>query len=779
MTVAREDDLAYRSSPGPCPPTTVTLAAALCALLLAGMAACGEDPLPDRDGDGLSDRQEGWFGTDPADPDTDHDGVPDGEDERPLDGRNGKSLHLTVNVDPLPVLTQGLWEAGLVAAVTDQDGAVTEVEMAAVADATDVQLTSFESSGPGVFTATLSSTREGIVPVTLTANAADGRQAVRQVRVYFLEDPLPAPGLNPPPYDQEGPVAGDLRVFAVHGDSVGASDRSVEGLKEAYVLVESTFDSARRWEAYTDDLGVAHFTDPELKGPVNVTVARNGFRAYSAIGTNASHVCLPLIPLDPVPGVDDALVGAVEGTITGFDGEHGIPPFEPTTFSRWSVAIVQVGLRNVNLASLSTGSVLDWGSVDEEFGFASPTDAIPHNMVVYSGNQETTFALPRLRPGRHLLFALAGDAYHVPETLMDPYKLRLVPRAVGYAVVDLEPGGVLTDVQLPLTVDLLAQQEAGIGEVSVQLGSFPVDPLTDEPLANGLLLPVTDTHRYGYLWADVNGNFNDDDFHNPIHLLYPDPQAPGSSDFYGESPLFMTVGLAGRRAYLGADPPGISTLIRRTTVATGSIDMNQHDLWLELPRGISPAPPGHFVPNYCPPDVIPDPPGSCVHVENPPEHYHPLDWVGQESILGAARLIEWEPVVWAEWADLYAVRIGYLTPAPKSFMDGYSIGGPESHKLWETVVHGNLTRFHLPVLPEGLYRDAAGNPRPLLVNSVPSINNPKAAQRFGPQTLEVEFNAYLMGADKPWDFDRSFLLEDMNHHSFAVSQDSYLFRVED
>jgi hypothetical protein len=191
-------------------------------------------------------------------------------------------------------------------------------------------------------------------------------------------------------------------------------------------------------------------------------------------------------------------------------------------------------------------------------------------------------------------------------------------------------------------------------------------------------------------------------------------------------------------------------------------------------------PPELFVPELCPSaEHIPDPPGSCVHLDKPPpEHYHPLDWMDPDSILPPDRVISWSPVNSPTDADLYAVRLGYMTPAPKNnLVPGYSIGGPDSHKLWETVVNGHITSFRLPDLPPGLYTDADGNPVDLLHNPAPSLDKDNAAHRYGSETIEIEFNAYLMGDGKQWNFNNDFRFTDMNLHSYSVSQDSYLFTV--
>ena len=68
----------------------------------------GDAPVPgcpgiDDDGDGLRNDQEAWLGTDPRDPDTDDDGVGDGEEDPDHDGITNR-VELGMGSNPLPVL---------------------------------------------------------------------------------------------------------------------------------------------------------------------------------------------------------------------------------------------------------------------------------------------------------------------------------------------------------------------------------------------------------------------------------------------------------------------------------------------------------------------------------------------------------------------------------------------------------------------------------------------------------------------------------------------------
>ncbi len=752
----------------------------LAALLLA--SSCSAPMAADRDNDGLSDEQEALIGTDPGNPDSDGDGLLDGEDPSPLPAVVTAALRLTLVVGPPTLGTT--WTAPITAQVTDLSGMpMPNAILTTVSLKGTVSAPSFQGDDSGEFTTVVSAEDDQIARLEVTATHPGFASASSIAVLYFVspENQLPRPGLNPAPYDGLGGINGSLRVFVVDGNTAFSQGITPEGMEGAYVLVQLTADPSVQWEATTGPSATVDFLDPLLIGPVNVTVAANGHRPYSAIGANASHICLPLTPFDPIPGQDNAKTGTLRGTIAGFDGSAGVPAFGPSNLSdfKFSLAIVQVGLKNVNLASLSMGSVLEWGDIK---GVSCTADkflnCIPPNMVIYYGDGDPEFVIDGLPPGEYLVSALAGEAENILDSLKNPYDLSINPRAMGFSEVTVKPGEELSGIEVPLTVDLASQKEVGVGVYDVAMGQFPIDPLTHLPLASGILMPVADTGPWGFIWADINSEYNKPAFVNPLTIVYPSSEA-GAAQELGLDFFEMTVGIAGRRAYLGADPPGISTAIIRHRNDGELLDMNRWDSWLSIPQGRAPAPPSPFKPSTCAPGtVLPDPPGSCVFATEIPDHYWPLDWVSPKSTFGADRTLAWELVSSPRYADTYAVRLGYMTPAPRNgLVKGYSVGGPDSHKLWETIIDGHISSFSLPRLPKGLYTDDDGNPVSLLANPAPSLDLANAAYRYGPKTLEVEFNAYLMGDHKVYDFNDNFLLEDLNLTSHSVSQDSYLFKV--
>jgi hypothetical protein len=771
MTKAVHNSFGKRRMNGPWPAMLVLL------MLALATAACAEDQEIDSDGDGLADFQEEKLGTDRTNPDTDGDGLADGIDPQPLVAANGDGKGLVLFlVRSAPEKQEGKWVSTVQVTVSDAHGErVDEAVLAATFEPAGPSAEPFLLQGEGRYDTTVTWDGAGIVAMTVTATAG-GESGQRTVSLSFAENTLPRPGLNPVPYEDSGPIIDTLRVFVVRGDTLTDPQALPEPVAQAWVQVRMTGDPERAWEASTSAEGAIDFDLPQLAGKaVDVTAAKDGFRAFTVVGTSAATVCLPLSPFDPVPGVDDDRIGRLAGAVSGFGGEYGTTPMAPPDgFSRWSVAIVQVGLKNVNLVSLSMSSVLAYGEMDQNNCAGGDIfDCIPPNLAIYTGGDDAPeFSMGSLPVGEYLVAALAGEAEHIIETVEDPYRLRFTPHAAAFDTVVVEPGKEAW-VDLRLTLDLLKQKEAGVKTFDVCMGGFPEDPLTGQPLANGLLMPVMDTGRHGFLWMDVNGRYNDAGFENPIRIVYPDPADPVVQAM-GLKLEYLTVGLAGRKAYLGADPPGISTVIVREQEPDGPQNICTPDVWLEVPQGLLPAPPSiEPLPALCASErQVPDPPGSCLATDDPPATYFPLDRVGGLLDPGQGT-IRWKPVVGSHPANLYTVRLGYLVPAPKNpVAPGSSIGGPASHKLWEFVVHSNVTELSLPRLPADLYGDEG-----LLVNRVPSLDNVLVAHHFAEDTIEVEFSAYRMGVHKSFDFNRDFLFEDMNMDSAAVSQDSYPVRV--
>lgn len=739
--------------------------------LMLTLGACGDTAFKDSDGDGLSDEQELKLGTLPGNPDTDGDGILDGDDEFPTQKSNGLEVNVDVSASAAEP-NEGTWSAEITVEVYDEKEEPLAASVSATSDLGQFDSNPFSSEETGHYRSTLSSNEDGIAEVHITVKVDDEGSYNEKLLVYFLDD-IPQPGINPPPYDGLGGINGNLRVFVVDGDTAGDSKNSPLPVADVYLQVQSFDDEELVWEGYSDGTGIVDFAADELRGSMNITAAKSGYQAFTLVGVSAAHVCIPLTLLDPLPGEVEEQRGSVYGSVVGFDGEFGVTPFENTSYlsgaGNWSMGIVQTSLRNVPLSSLSMSSVLAFppGFTDCE---KSLTDCIPPNMVIYDQDspEMAEFRLENLVPGEILVVVLAGRGHDVLDAIQNPYALQFHPSAMGMAKVTVKAGEEV-QVDLPLTLDFAKQKEQDIGVFQVNMGDFPPDPLTGKPFANGLLFPVIRLEPYGYIWVDVNGTYNFPDFQNPMEVVFPDPQHPLFADL---DPFFLTVGLAGRHAFLGADPPGFSTMIIRDQDPAEPLDMNSYDRWLHYPLGKLPAPPDPTPPKKCAEGTVAEPPGACVQADVSPEeyqHYIPLDRVG--GTLGADRKIEWEQVSQPKFANLYRVRIGYLVSAPKSIFPGYSIGGPDAYGLWNIITPGEVTSFKLPVLPEELYGKEG-----LLRNPSPNLDDEDAPQRYAKDTLEVEFNAYHMGELKPFTYNNNFVVEDINLNSNNVSLDSYPFK---
>lgn len=704
----------------------------LCLVVLVA-GACAQDQLGrDSDGDGLTDEQEALFGTDPSDPDSDDDGVPDGADEEPWVDRR-----------PRLALSPGRFEDGAERRFTVRvtltradgepiEGAQGQLEGTIVGQLGE--LSAFEPVGAGRYTATVTTTDSGLADVSVTYRDAFGLEASDTVRLVFPGEEPPVPGVNTGEYATAGPLDGSLLVFTVDARTTEWSGIARQPFPRAFVQVLLPDGSVLEKES--DGQGRAIFEDERLVEPVTVTVGAEGMAWRTFYGLEGQVLSVPLKRLDPL-GEDDPDTGAVCGTVTGFRDEFGLSrlgiEFDGGT-GRLNAAIVQVALRNVPLSSISAGTILEP---------PAPRTAWPSNMVLEdAAHPETeTYCISGLRPDRYLIFALGGVVTDVVGAAQDPYTLRFDAKALGIAEVTIEPGDP-KDVPLDLRIPL-ANREAVT--VDLREGALPADPRTGDHLPNALMLPVMDTGK-GFVFVDVKGSLDLGPDAPPAPIRFPDPDDPGLTDL-GLTLDPLLTGLAGRKAEKGADPPGISTVIRHRW-APDHLDYDDPAVWPALPVGVDPPPPV-------------DPPT--------------LDTVG--GTLVGDRLA-WDVYGDAPRPDLYVLRINYMTPAPTNpILTDWNFGGPRSHLLWELVVPGDRTEVILPPLPPDLRAQILRNP-------APTTPADPGNQSYAEDVLELEINVYYLGGSdadgnrKPFDYGADFELTDVNLHALGVSQDSYLFRVE-
>jgi hypothetical protein len=691
--------------------------------------ACGRAPGPDGDGDGLSDRQEAAFGTDPANPDTDGDGKADGLDDDPL----SKGPVLSVTVDPVYIEATSRC-VDLKARLARAEGAGMPGQDVTF-EATAGTFGQTIDAGDGSYRTTLCVDKA--VRVEVTVRHVD---LERQVAISF--DELPQPGVATGTYAKAGPLAGHLDVYALVGASVGFQDQYPLPFEGAYVLVRK---GDKVWSGLTGATGTIAFEDADLTGPVDVTVGAAGHRFVTYMALDAPMVAVALSPLDHVTPV-----GRVSGSVLGFAGEGGLAPFpkDGVLLGEMPIAIVQLSIRNKPLSSISMGSVVE----------PPPKgDFVPTNMVLYLPQADgmekyDRFVLDGIPEGQYLLFALAGIASGVAEAVTNPYNLKFSPSALGIERIQVVGGQETVVEKLLLDIDLTP---TGGSNVDLLLGNLPGDPLTGKAFPNALAMPVMDTGGEGFVFVAVRGVTDPDGttggYVDPVSFAFrfPDDDHPRIRAL-GLRLNRLAVGLAGRAAVFGADPPGISTPVLPGVQAGDVVRFDSRDSWLDVPRGVHPAPPGAGLNGV------------------------PLDTVSGDPFTGK---VTWAPNARPRVPDLNVVRFNYMTSAPRNAMffseKQGSLGGPRSHCLWEVFVPGDWTSLTLPEFPD----DAPV--KPYLANPVPNLGAADDPQHYAADTIEIELNAYLLGASgKPFDYGRDFLYSDVNLNCAVVSQDSYLVTVK-
>lgn len=709
------------------------------ALLAVLWMACHPGIGEDRDGDGLTDRQEQLFGTDPANPDTDGDGIPDGRDPDPL----GVGYRLRLTASPVFRTSEGIRCSVVVALLQDGRGqplADRDVRF----QWSEGDLAPVEKAPDGSYRVQACTSRP--IQATIAASYDDPEDTSKAVRdevvVGFGE--IARPGVNTGEAKGAGPIRGRFQVHAL--------TNVYAGTPRPFAGAQVSVRGASGWwpTRVTDASGTVIFEGPEVQGPVDVTVGAEGYRFTTYLGLDAASLSVLMAPLEPVLPRDQARVGSIVGTVTGFAGEGGLPRFPPggllDAFDRKKevpLALVQLSIRDVPLSSMSMGSVLE-----------APSDQgglpIPNNMAIceLADRPDATcapsFRMENVPEGQYLLFALGGTASRVLDAISDPYSLVFRPRAMSIARVQVQGG---REVRQDLLMDIDLRPEEGT-TVAVRLGQPPIDWKTGQRLPNRLVMPVADTGGEGFIWVTVDGSYQDPAFPGPVHVRFPEDDHPAIRRL-GLSLNRLAVGLAGRSTYYGGDPPGISTPVRPGVAAGDEVDFSRQETWLEVPRITFPEPP---------------PDGT------------PLDAVSRDPFTGH---VEWLPVQSPRAPHLYVLRVNYLTAAPANGLlenpdtGGIgTLGGPRSHCLWEIFVPPDRDRADLPTLPD----DAAV--RPLLQNPSPTPPDSPSPHRFDARTLEWELSAYVLeGGGKPFDYGNDFAYSDVNLQCAVVSQDSVSARL--
>lgn len=709
----------------------------------------------DSDGDGLSDEQERMFCTDPHHPDTDGDTIPDALDPSPCDKPK-------INVVPTVVSTistETQATATVQIAVRDANGRWIDDDTLEVRT-TFGELTPLTKIGTGIFEISLSSSNDGAAEVTFSlmhANVSETILVELKLKKETTVEPNPdnpdpekptpppessscadfvltTPGVNPGIYANSGKMDGKLIVAAVDGQSLDWSDSALRAKPGAYVQVDLGDGSVLL--GTTDDNGCVAFEDERLKSEVTVTIGAQKARYVTMTHIDARVIVFPLISRD-ITQKDAKTEGAkVTGTVRGFWGETGLPTLPPqntNVFGTINIAIVQAAIRNMPLSSMNTGSILR--PPNGESVTAELFD-IPPNLVLSNKRDPSLsrFSLDKLESGKYLIFALAGAGGNILAASQNPYELKFKPMALGIKEIEVRAGETV-DIDLPLQIDLRTNTD----DARLHFGQLPTDPKTGQALPMGLVLPMIRTGK-GYIFLDVNSEWNLPNFSNPISLIFPRAVDKVLTSL-GLSVDPMVVGLAARRAVSGFDLPGISTRVShivfdKSSTAPPAIYMNNGAQWPSLPKFVTPEPP----------------------------QSEALDAVGGN--LYPDRKIAWEM---KSDADLTILRLNYMTPPVHNKILNSDIGASQAHLLWEIYVPAPYREVVLPSLSE------QAPDYPVLVNYEPTTKD--AAYQYDETTIELEINAYYMGP-KHFDYERDFCFEDVNIHSSSVSQDSYLISVK-
>ena len=714
-------------------------------VLMLFFISCKAEFEIDSDNDGLSDKQEKIFGLDPFDSDSDGDGIIDSKDLDPI------PKPFTIKSE-LSDLIMGSEDSRAIIRTILIKGKDTPVENAKLHLDTDLGVfSSIKYKDSGEYIVELESSNRGLANIII--KYTDSENSLLTVKsnlsVYFiLEDDLPQPGNNTAAFSENKSLDKNLKVFAVYGYSTGYQSHAPIPFKNAFIQIEK--NSQLFPLAYTNSAGFVEIEDENLKGPVNITVGYLGFRTVSIFNVNSYIVTVPLFEIDKLNNQNEE-TGAITGKVIGWRGNEHIPPFPEgsSIFGQFNAAIVQLAAKNVPLVSMSMSNMLEYNSSGDNLSLES---VIPKNFVIadLENPENNIYRLENIRPGEYLIYSLAGITQDILKWLQDPYYLNFDTKALGIEKVVVEAGQTLEkDIELNINLNKGAPFTE---QIEVFIGNSPKDIRSCGPdfnevnyleyncktMSNIMLLPALFTEDQWVISSDIEAGYNLERFSNPLITVFP------TNDHFRMIELGLKftpliVAVAGRDAYNGAILPGLSAAVSKGF--STPVNFNIPESWAHLPITKFPKAP---------------------LIDKRPDEW--LDSVSFPSV------ISWRKPLGMNDPELYTIRINYMTSPPYNPFTGGTIGGPESHFLWEIYIPGYITEIIMPKLPE--FATLISNPVPT------DISN--SVYHYNESNLEFEITAYYLEYDtNQFDFNNNFFFYEVNYYTKKASQDSFIFSVSD
>ncbi len=369
---------------------------------------------------------------------------------------------------------------------------------------------------------------------------------------------------------------------------------------------------------------------------------------------------------------------------------------------------------------------------------------LPSNLLVDGLYEE--YAIDNLRPGRYLVYVLAGRAKHLLDAIDDTYQLSFRPRAMAIAELEVA-ANEQRNHDFVLDIDLRHVGRA----IDVVIASCGIDPRTMLPLPNRLILPMVETSK-GLIFTDVDTSFNiDPELKKTRQRVFFDDAIFARR---GLSSRTSVLSISGRKTVHGFDLPGISMIVNADFAHL--FDEVGSDSEKTPSEGQTEA------------SVVVKP--NAVSLTLPKLNSPAVALAGSALDTTGGVLSRGGEVAWTKptGSDLMVLHFNYLTAPPQVKVFNAHIGGSTSHVLWEVYVSAEHQRWQLPVL-----LDSAPN-YPVLYNPDPNLGSKLSNYHYGPKTIEIELQAV---ETRKRDFEQLNLI-DLNSQTLRVSQDAFVVTVE-